>query len=240
MIGRGLIIRDGKLEPYLQDGSLGFSAENKIYATGIDNTGSLGSGVPAGTVIYTAGRNPPAGYFIADGAWCQKEDFVELFAALSADTDGVNVSGMYDEPVTQEEAEQGIFYYQRDEVLLVTAHIYNLNSGSGKLTAAETIKETNLFRLPDLRGVFLRGAGNNSVYDADGSATEEQLGKFTTDSIRAHTHVLSSYGGTITEKVGTGGTSYTRPNYITAWQTNSFGGSETAPKHVSLLPCIKY
>ena len=94
----------------------------------------------------------------------------------------------------------------------------------------------NNFRLPDLRGLFLRGAGtNNSVKRSDGAfAQGGNVGRTASDTLAAHTHTYndnraSGYGLTST------GNSAERTS-----NTGSTGGAETAPVQATVLYCIKF
>nr|DAX31258.1 MAG TPA: tail collar fiber protein [Caudoviricetes sp.] len=86
------------------------------------------------------------------------------------------------------------------------------------------------FNLPDLRGEFIRGWD-----DGRGIDRGRVFGSAQSDELKAHTH------GGVPQRTGDndrGGTS--------SWfsidgigQTESFGGSETRPRNIALLACIK-
>ena len=86
------------------------------------------------------------------------------------------------------------------------------------------------FNLPDLRGEFVRGWD-----DGRGIDRGRVFGSAQSDELKAHTH------GGVPQRTGDndrGGTS--------SWfsidgigQTESFGGSETRPRNIALLACIK-
>jgi microcystin-dependent protein len=86
------------------------------------------------------------------------------------------------------------------------------------------------FALPDLRGEFVRGWD-----DARGVDSGRTFGSAQADAFRSHTHPAavggSAYGG------------YWQPGsnmYTTGTETGASGGSETRPRNVALLACIKY
>ena len=86
------------------------------------------------------------------------------------------------------------------------------------------------FNLPDLRGYFVRGAGTNSDGTASGTFAAKQA-----DELKSHTH-------TYTFKSTTGGSSAGGdPNSIgnTTVNTGATGGTETRPKNIAMLYCIK-
>lgn len=94
------------------------------------------------------------------------------------------------------------------------------------------------FALPDLRGEFIRGLDSGRGVDtgrALGSAQAGQLGNHT------HTHneglsqgVLA--GGSFTVPTRDAGAS----NATTSAAGGTSNGSETRPRNVAMLPCIKY
>jgi microcystin-dependent protein len=97
------------------------------------------------------------------------------------------------------------------------------------------------FALPDLRGYFVRGSGTNGDGTAAGTFGEKQA-----DLLKNHKHDLA-YVRPSSSLVGVMGAS----NNI--WQASSFtetrtttdpngslGGTETRPKNIALLYCIKF
>jgi microcystin-dependent protein len=90
------------------------------------------------------------------------------------------------------------------------------------------------FALPDLRGYFVRGSGTNA--DATSSGT---FGAKQADSIGAHNHDLptttnASPGGGV--QLGSGSLT----GSATTYQTGTNIGTETRPKNVAMLYCIKF
>jgi microcystin-dependent protein len=87
------------------------------------------------------------------------------------------------------------------------------------------------FNVPDLRGYFVRGTGTNSDGTVSGTFAAKQA-----DELKSHTH-------TYTFKSTTGGSSAGGdPNSITntSVNTGATGGTETRPKNIAMLYCIKY
>ena len=95
------------------------------------------------------------------------------------------------------------------------------------------------FKLPDLRGEFIRGWDNGRGIDSARS-----LGSAQTESFKAHTHLVKEGSKNPTNmndaslEYLTSGDDFTR---LTSYQstTTSSGGSETRPRNIALLPCIK-
>jgi len=94
---------------------------------------------------------------------------------------------------------------------------------------------TTNFRLPDLRGEFIRGWDNGRGVD-DGRV----LGTRQSDEIASHTHNVNiTLGTTDTTRVsGTADGGSGNSGYATTAQAT--GGDETRPRNVALMYCIKY
>lgn len=115
-------------------------------------------------------------------------------------------------------------------------------------------------QLPDLRGYFVRGFGTNSDNTSSGS-----FGVKNQDSIKSHSHPINAkieryeqttsvYGTgknknkvvstttTTVNKGGSGivGSSDRSPSAVSASTDNSETSTETRPKNIALLYCIKY
>lgn len=86
---------------------------------------------------------------------------------------------------------------------------------------------TTTFNLPDLRGEFIRGFDDSKGIDSGRS-----MGSSQSDEFKSHSH--SSY--TQVQNGATGGSGY----LMTTGTTGAVGGSETRPRNVALLACIKY
>ena len=91
-------------------------------------------------------------------------------------------------------------------------------------------------KLPDLRGEFIRGWVDDKV----GIDTQTTFGRSQTDLFKNHTHTFTNYNST--EKTGSGGSLaanyYSTDSFTTG--TSSTGGTETRPRNIALLACIKY
>ena len=91
------------------------------------------------------------------------------------------------------------------------------------------------FNLPDLRGEFVRGLDNGRGVDSG-----RALGSAQTDEFKAHTHTIYPAGGSGGFSQGfdvddpTSGNSLSFPK-----DTTSSGGTETRPRNIALLYCIK-
>lgn len=89
------------------------------------------------------------------------------------------------------------------------------------------------FNLPDARGYFLRGYD-----DGRGIDSGRVFGSLQADDLKSHSHTIpinGSSGGNLTN-VSEGDPSPAD----TTLATSSTGGTETRPKNIALLVCIKY
>jgi microcystin-dependent protein len=102
------------------------------------------------------------------------------------------------------------------------------------------------FRLPDLRGYFIRGHGTNN----DGTTSGGSFGRKQADAFKNHQHKFGADDqimsqGSYTridsfaydaqsDPTGSGGGARTKDD------STNFGGTETRPVNISMLYCIKY
>jgi hypothetical protein len=94
----------------------------------------------------------------------------------------------------------------------------------------------NSFRLPDLRGEFIRGWDNGKGTDAGRVFGSNQL-----DEFESHTHPYTALYNGVYSGAGYPGFDGTGDGITSPTKTTSpTGGSETRPRNVALLPCIKY
>lgn len=88
------------------------------------------------------------------------------------------------------------------------------------------------FNIPDLRGVFPRGWDDGRGLDAG-----RIFASYQADDFASHTHFVQGNGGGATSSGLVGNTGGGPIGGVTS---NATGGTETRPKNVALLPCIKY
>jgi hypothetical protein len=100
-------------------------------------------------------------------------------------------------------------------------------------TSYPNLVALGITNVPDLRGEFVRGWDNGRGIDPGRSLASTQL-----DEFKAHTH-LSNAVGLVSPTInwsGTGGAAYRNSNDT---QTGSAGSTETRPRNVALMYCIK-
>lgn len=142
------------------------------------------------------------------------------------------------------------------------ARLWTFAQASGNLAGSEGAKQSGqfgpgngstTFTLPDLRGEFVRGWADDRAVD-----TGRGIGTAQTDDYKQHSHTITDpghshgiTGGTTTNgstntTIATNGTSQsTSTNSATTGITGTnnsptSGGTETRPRNVALLYCIKY
>lgn len=176
----------------------------------------VAAGIPVGTTIWINGTAAPAGYLKENGAEVLRADYSDLWAYAQA-------SGRVVSEAAWSAGDWGAF-----------------SSGDGSTT----------FRIPDSRGEFVRG-----LDDGRGIDTGRLLGARQADELKSHGHTASTSVSTGTAWRGGGlntlgnsggannvidGASQSAVGASASTAVNNTGGTETRPRNVSKLACIKY
>ena len=91
------------------------------------------------------------------------------------------------------------------------------------------------FNLPDMRGIFVRGSGTQTISGTDYSGT---FGAKQADELKSHTHTQANTN--LAGNAGTLGTQFGPVLYGSgSSNTGSTGGTETRPANIAMLYCIK-
>ena len=99
------------------------------------------------------------------------------------------------------------------------------------------------FNLPDLRGYFVRGSGTNADGTASGTFGAKQADDF---EKHAHSYTITSGSGDTGNGLASGSGTYSNAESgvsqttSTTGSTPATGGTETRPKNIALLYCIKF
>jgi len=102
------------------------------------------------------------------------------------------------------------------------------------------------FNLPDLRGEFLRGLDDGRGVDSGRSIGSSQSNEIQSHQHQVlgpstHSHATEFGGGTTASTFAyTPSTVNGTVGYLSTWYADNSGGSETRPRNIALLACIKY
>lgn len=174
---------------------------------------ALGTGTTTGSVLFFARNTAPAGFLKANGAAVLVASYPTLTTAIYCG-DANNATAL--------------FGYRCD-----------LSDGTSRnITGIYLV-------LPDMRGEFPRGWD-----DARGVDAGRAFGTFQTQSYLSHSHGTYGSESGYSHPVRSGADSYidwgsasastNDANYNVNSRTDAAGGTETRPRNISLLACIKY
>jgi hypothetical protein len=199
----------------LTDGSVTLA---KLAAAVVNNL------VPVSTVQTFARSTAPTGWLAADG---------ETIGSASSNAD--NASADYAALFT-------VLWDNWSNTDLPILDSAGAASTRGANAAADFAANKRL-PLPDLRGIFVRGSGSQTISGTSYSGT---FAAKQADEIKAHKHQsweqLTNTSGTLqcaqSTQAGTGKTAAASTN--ANFETANTGGTETRPANIALLYCIKF
>ena len=190
------------------------------------------------SVVLNAGATAAQGA-LADTA-VQPNDNVTLGAvtATSFSGDGSGLTGLSGIPastiiyVAQNTAPTG--YLKANGAVVSRTTYADLFSAIGTTFGAGDGSTT--FALPDLRGEFIRGWD-----DSRGVDSGRVFGSTQADELKSHAHRQRIGRGWTDNQRTIPGSAYFSDSSVTNTQfTDYTGGSETRPRNIALLACIKY
>ena len=207
-------------------------ANNAVEPTKINQTTVAGHGfTPAGTVIWYAGNTAPTGYLKANGDSIPNgagtvqgisADYSGLYAIVGAslpDLRGEFIRGWDDG--RNIDGSRGIRSTQSQQAESHT-HVATTGTDGAHTHTATIAEDTHDHDLPDLH----QGVGwGSEMQKGDAASNPITTTKTETD---AHTHTISIHDNNSTH------------THNIAVQNQVGGGTETRPRNVALLACIKY
>lgn len=223
--------------------------------------------VPVGTVIWHAGFTAPTGYFLCDSGVKSRSSFSELFEVITISDAGNTTSGSA--IITNLTDTSQMFAGEQVEGSGIPASttILSVNSAT-QITLSQNATATNTgvpvrvfpygngdgsttFNVPDLRGEFVRGVDLGRTIDSGRTigtpqswAIENIVGSINGFSSRGYIFssagVFSLTGGAqnVVQSQGSGSPAYRSFNFNASNVVQT--STETRPRNVALLPCIKH
>lgn len=226
--------------------------------------------MPVGTILFATKSTAPTGFLKANGATINRASYPALFAALvksSTVTISIASPGVVtwnghqlsaNDPVkftTTGALPTGLVagtpYYvvgasitPNDFQLSATAGGAAINTSGAQSGAHTAINApfgdgdgSTTFTLPDMRSEFPRGWD-----DGRGGDLNRVFGSDQADDFKSHTHGLSNAGGGVWTSGGNN-VAIQFPNggaSVGSATINNTGGTETRPRNVALLACIRF
>ncbi|MDX1070531.1 tail fiber protein [Sinorhizobium medicae] len=204
--------------------------------------GLASSSTPAGTVIFYAKSTAPTGYLKANGAAVSRTTYADLFAVIGTTFGTGDGSTTFNLPDLRGEfvrgwddargADSGRVFgsAQADEI---QSHLHTVNppsTATSSDTHAHTYSGSTNTTGAHAHSVAYqdRGFSGGTINNAESGGS---TGTFNTGSAGDHAH---TYSGT------TSSDSHNHTVDIAQFNSGSTGGTETRPRNVALLACIKF
>lgn len=170
--------------------------------------------VPVGCVDAFARSTAPTGWLAADGETIGS-------AASSADNASADYAALFT-----------VLWDNWSNTDLPILDSAGAASTRGASAAADFAANKRL-PLPDLRGIFVRGSGSQTI---SGTTYSKAFALKETDALKSHTHTVNGFQG---GQFGSTGIflSGSSGNNVTSQAT---GDTETRPANIALLYCIKF
>lgn len=167
-------------------------------------------------VVFSDGGN------VSDVDGIMRYQVGQLMAAASADVGRISFFAASTPPSGYLEC-NGAALFRSDFPPLFARIGTTFGAGNGVTT----------FNIPDLRGEFLRGWDHGKGVDPG-----RAFGSFQDQAVISHSHTIPA--SILYAMAGTAYAGGTYGNTLSNQGTGAAGGSETRPRNIALLPCIKY
>jgi microcystin-dependent protein len=160
-----------------------------------------------GTVSYFLRTTAPNGWLELDGSLRSRTDYDTLWSFAKTSSNIVSDSNWF-----------------------TLSALGSFSYGDGNVNTGTT------FRLPNLKGSFIRGFGTQDTLAPYLSSGD--FGRYQKDTLGPHTHAISLGTGTGGQTRVTSLTSYQAGTPTTGLITDTTPLIETRPRNIALLPCI--
>ncbi|MBC3466031.1 tail fiber protein [Pseudomonas sp. RW10S2] len=209
------------------------------YAGQWTNWARLDTGVPAGTVIYTAGSAAPPGFLKANGAAVGRAAYAELYAQIGTNYGAGDGVTTFNVPDLRAEFIRGLDDGRGVDSARLRGSVQmsqNLAHSHAVTVAASGSHTHNLSAVASSAGAHSHAAGIGGFGNiAVGSAANSIAGN---DSGVAAWQPLNLSAGEHTHSVS--GTALGSGDHSHLVTVAADGGSEGRPRNIALLACIKY
>jgi microcystin-dependent protein len=137
-------------------------------------------------------------------------------------------------PFARATAPAGWLIANGDAVPNGSGTVQGVTADFSALYAAVSTSFGTVGTLPDLRGIFVRGSGDQTI---SGTLYSKAFALKEADELKSHSHTYTRYAQIITRQGGGDNNIWGSTASIS---TSAFGGDETRPANIALLYCIKF